>query len=57
MTTIPLLTPACEPAAPVTWEPCAEGRPDEPGAVLCVVCGWPLDDHTPGGPVAAARAA
>jgi hypothetical protein len=57
MTTTPLLTPAWEPAAPVTWEPCAEGRPEQPGAVLCGDCGWPLDDHTPGDTVPAARAA
>lgn len=57
MDTTALMIPTCEPAAPVSWEPCAEGRSAEVSAGLCEGCGWPLDDHTPGGAFRAARAA
>jgi hypothetical protein len=57
MDTTTLVIPTSEPAAPVAWEPCAEGRWAELGAGLCEDCGWPLDDHTPGDGFRAARAA
>ncbi|HEY5165770.1 MAG TPA: hypothetical protein VIJ44_07460 [Acidimicrobiia bacterium] len=49
-----LTTPTSEAAAPVSWEPCNEGRSGDFGAGCCDACGWPLDDHTPSD---AARAA
>jgi hypothetical protein len=51
MNTTALVTPGSEPADPVAWEPCGDGRPDELGATLCHRCGWPLDEHAPGDPI------
>jgi len=56
MPTTAFTIPTSEPAAPVSWEPCTEGRSGDLGAGCCEACGWPLDDHTPGD-VRAARAA
>ena len=55
--TTTLVTPTSEPAAPVSWEPCADARSLELDGGCCETCGWPLDEHTPGGGMAAARAA
>jgi hypothetical protein len=56
MPTTALTIPTSEPAAPVSWEPCTAGRSAD-GAGCCEACGWPLDDHTAGDDVRAARAA
>lgn len=55
--TTTLVTPTSEPAAPVSWEPCAEARWVEVGAGCCETCGWPLDEHPPGDGAPVARAA
>ena len=57
MPTTAFTIPTSEPAAPVSWEPCTEGRSGDFGAGCCEACGWPLDDHTPGDDVRSARAA
>jgi hypothetical protein len=57
MPTSALTIPTSEAAAPVAWEPCTDGRAGDGGGGCCETCGWPLDDHTPGDGVRAARAA